>query len=167
MENRKPKINYIILAIILVVVLFACIYILRLYKIHKENDLSIAILSEYLGEIKIDELNDYLIDNPYVFIYTCFSDDENCRKVELDFKNTIVDYSLREHILYLNLKSIKDKYPSDYMSKIKEYFPGINVENIPAILVYTDRQLSQISYITSGDDVLKLLDMYEVNYHND
>ena len=153
--------------VILIVVVFACVYIIRLYKIHKENDLSIAILDQYLDEIKVNELGDYLLENPYVFIYTCFSDDEDCRKVELDFKEKIVNYGLREHILYLNLKNIKDEYPDNYDDKIKEYFPDINIENIPAVLVYIDGTLNKISYITNGDDVLKLLDTYEVHYHND
>lgn len=167
MKDKKPKINYIILAVVLLVTVFACIYVIRLYKIHKENDLNIAILGEYLNEIKINELNDYLVENPYVFIYSCFSDSEKCRQLELEFKEVIVANDLREHLLYLNLKEIKDENPNDYGDKIKEYLPMFNVENIPAILIYMEGNLSEIKYVTSTDDILKILDMYEVNYQND
>lgn len=167
MEQKKKNANYIILAVIIVVVIFACVYLVRMYKIHKENDLNIAILNEYLNEIKINELNDYLVENPDVFIYTCFSDSQKCRDLELQFKEYIVQYSLREHLLYLNLKTIKDDNKDSYESKIKEYFPTLNMENIPAILVYSNGKLSNITYISASDDVLKLLDTHGVNYSND
>lgn len=167
MNQKKKKINYIILAVITVVVIFACVYSIRLYKIHKENDLNIAILSEYLNEIKINELSDYLVETPDVFIYTCFSDSQKCRDFELEFKNYIVQYSLREHILYLNLKTIKDEYEENYQNKIKEYFHELNIENIPAVLIYSNGKLSKITPVIMPDDILKILDVYEVNYLND
>lgn len=167
MEQKKKKINYIILAVIIVAVIFACAYSIRLYKIHKENDLNIAILNEYLNEIKINELNDYLVENPDVFIYACFSDSQKCRDFELEFRNYTVQYSLREHILYLNLKTIKDEYKDDYEGKIKEYFRELNIENIPAVLIYSNGKLSKASPIYTPDDILKILDVHEVNYLND
>lgn len=167
MEQKKKRINYIILAVITVVVIFACVYSIRLYKIHKENDLNIAILSEYLNEIKINELSDYLVENPDVFIYVCFSDSQKCRDFELEFRDYIVQYNLREHILYLNLKTIKDEYKDTYEDKIKEYLQELNLENIPAILTYYNGKLSKVTPVIIPDDILKILDVHEVNYLND
>lgn len=167
MKEKKSKINYIILAAILVVIICACAYCVKLYKMHKENDLSVAILGEYLNEIKLKELNDFLTENPDAFIYTCFSDEQACREFELEFKEVIVKYNLRDHIVYLNLKDVRDEYKENYKEKVKEYITNLNVNDLPVILKYTDRELVEIKKISTTADVLKFLDTYEVNYLND
>lgn len=167
MKEKKIKINYIILTIILIVIASSCVYCVKLYKMHKESDLSVAILNEYLNEIKLNELNDFLTENPDAFIYTCFSDEQACREFELEFKEVIIKYNLRDHVVYLNLKDIRDEYKENYKEKVKEYINNLNVNDLPVILKYTEKELIEIKKISTPADVLKFLDTYEVNYLND
>ena len=159
MKNKNLKVNSVILGFLILITIFGCVYFLKSYKIHKEKDLNTPIMLDYLNEIKINELNEYTIENPNPILYVCSPNKENCREFEESFKKIIEKYDLREYILYLNANENKNE--------LQEKIPTLNEKDFPTILIYNNKEIIEISKIETTDDILKLLDKYEVNYLND
>lgn len=74
--KRIPLKNYFILGIILVSSIFIVLYINKLYLSTKNND---NILNGFIKEIKTQEIDNYIIENPNFIIY-------------LGYKNNVISH---------------------------------------------------------------------------
>ena len=80
--KRIPLKNYFILGIILVSSIFIVLYINKLYLSTKNND---NILNEFIKEIKTQEIDNYIIENPNFIIYLGYKNNDN-KSFEKKFK---------------------------------------------------------------------------------
>ena len=167
MNKKIPLLNYIIMVFIIIVVISVCYYAIKIYHLQKKDQLNSSILGQYLNEIKINELNDYILENEYVILYICSSEIEKCRNFENNIENYIQKLNLRENMLYLNIKTVKNEYKNNYLSKIKTYINDFDEEKIPQIVVYSQSNKVETKKIETFDDIKQILDKYEVNYLND
>ena len=109
-ERTIPIKNYLILGVILILTLGLVYYFYLWYINYEESKLNETIMDRYLEVINYNELNDYIIENRNAMIYTSVLEDNNIRKFEIKFKNTIVRNSLKEKLLYMDMTDIfKDK----------------------------------------------------------
>ena len=88
-ERNIPLKNYLILLLLMIVTIFIVFYLSSWYNTSKEYYQNNSILSEYLPELKTEEIDSFLIDNPEVVIYYASAKDENIKAFERDFKKLI------------------------------------------------------------------------------
>ncbi len=116
MKNRDiPLKNYIILLIISILTVILVLYLASWYNTSKEYYKNNSILSEYLSELKVDEIDSYLIDNPEIVIYYASAKDETIKEFEKEFKKLIQDNEISDEIIYID--SSKEEN-TDIISKI-------------------------------------------------
>lgn len=143
---RKYR-NYIILGAIAIITITCCIYALKWHAIYIKESGKVAIITNYIHELKETEFNNYISENPYTVIYYGATGDNNCRLFEEKFKNYIVDNNLRQLIVYVNVNNDLD------FGKV----PAIAVYNHTALVEFVaDRDLSI-------DRVKKILAKYNFN----
>ena len=83
--------NYFILGIIIASSIFIVLYINKLYLSTKNND---NILNGFIKEIKTQEIDNYIIENPNFIIYLGYKNNDN-KSFEKKFKksgNSIRDF---------------------------------------------------------------------------
>lgn len=171
-ERYIPTKNYILAAVIVVVIVFLTWYGFAWYNVLKENKVSTSYLVKekvISNEIKnLNEVEDIFSEAPTsYYVYISYTGSEEVYNMEKDLKKVIIDYNLNDSFYYLNITSIKkDK---DYIDKINEAFKleDKKITNVPTIIYCNDGKVVDI--ITRNDDNMmnvgdfqKLLDINKV-----
>lgn len=146
-----PLKNYIILGLVVLLTLGLVYYFYLWYITYEESKLNETIMDRYLEVINYNELNDYIVENRNVMIYTSVLEDNNIRKFEIKFKNIVVKNALKDKILYMDMTDIfKDKIK--YTELRNSYqINNYNITNVPCILVFKDAKLVDIYSIKDND----------------
>lgn len=145
-KNTERKIsikNYFILILIFTLGIIVTLYLCNVYKVYEESKRQIPIIRGTLSEIKPDELEHYISENPTAIIYMCVASDETCRNYEKDLRKLVKREELQEKLVYLNLSEINSKefiesLNSKYKYKVKM------TEKYPIIVMFEDGQITNI-----------------------
>jgi len=160
MKREVPRKNYLILTGIIIVTFILLYYFYMWYLTYEESKLNSPIMNRYLQVIKYNELDNYVLDNNYAYIYTGILEDEKIRKFEIEFKNLIKENSLKNKILYLNLTDIYNNKKELKEAKNKYTINNNNISNVPCILVFENGSLIDIYNIKDNNYDIDLIKNY-------
>ncbi len=113
---KIPFKNYITLIVLFLIVIFSYSWILKIYRVNKITQSS--VLTNNIAIISVNDLNDYIIENPNTIIYL-----PTLIKTNNEFENKFLELILNNHyeekIVYLNIggasyKKIKERIFTDY-----------------------------------------------------
>lgn len=123
MSTKTKKIeakNYIIVGLIVLITIIAVFYARSLYIMSKEYYNDNSIMLEVVKEVKQEELQNYLIENPKFVLYVSSGQNKDIKNFEKTFKTTIVKEEIEDQILYLNSDNIDKKSLKQDLEKIAE-----------------------------------------------
>lgn len=150
-EREIPLKNYLILGLTILLTLGLVYYIYLWYITYEESKLNETIMDRYLETINYNELNDYIAENRNAMIYISVLEDDNIRKFEIKFKNTVVKNSLKDKILYMDMTDVfKDKIKYTELRNTY-HVNNYNITNVPCILVFKEAKLVDIYSIKDND----------------
>lgn len=113
---KIPFKNYITLIVLFLIVIFSYSWVLKIYRVNKITQSS--VLTNNIAIISVNDLNDYIIENPNTIIYL-----PTLIKTNNEFENKFLELILNNHyeekIVYLNIggvsyKKIKERIFTDY-----------------------------------------------------
>ncbi len=164
----KPKKNYIILSLILMTTVMFLVYALKWNAVYKEEMSRGNIITKYIHEVKMEEFNNYIVDNPDSVVYFGKNNDEKSRKFENAFKKVIVDYHLEDRIVFVNVSELGEEdfdvkmdqlYGTEELRKKDQY-----LREIPALTIYQNAVLVNFKSGESlnKNNAVELLKQYDV-----
>jgi len=163
-ELRKvPQKNYVIVVIISIATMLILGYFAFWYKNNKEYYENNSIMSGYLAEIQedgiIDNLTNYLIDNPNTVLYMSFGNDASVKEFEYEFKVMIDEYNLSSQFIYIDLNLVNDK---NFISSIQNQFfdeklQNLNLEKQSNIFLFEEGKVVDVLY--SSEQTINLFDV--------
>lgn len=149
-ETFIPVKNYILAAVIVVVIIGLTWYAFAWYNVVQENKVSTSYLvQEKIISKEITDLNE--VNNIFseapdsYFVYISYTGDEQIYNMEKSLKSVIKSYNLSDNMYYLNVTSIKDE--KDYMNKINKAL-GLTdrkVVKVPTILYFEEGKLVEMT----------------------
>ena len=95
--------NYIYLALIILVSLLLLFYFYLWHLTYEEGKLNNPIMDKYLQVINYNELSNYITENKEAYVYVSILEDKEIRDFEKKFKTVIINKSLKDSMLYLDL----------------------------------------------------------------
>lgn len=137
-KERKIGIkNYLILALIFTAATTITLYLCNVYSVYEESKRQIPVIRGTLSEIKCEELQHYISENPTVMLYMCTASDMTCRNYEKDLKKYVEKEEMQDKIIYLNIteeesSTFADEFNKKYPSRLK-----LN-NNYPALVIFED-----------------------------
>ena len=134
-----PKKNYVYLGLIFILSLMVIYYCYMWYQSYKESLLQNSIMDDYLNVIHFNEVDDYIIENKNALVYVSVLGDEEINEFELNFVNTIADYSLRDVLLYMDVSSLDKSVVDNKFGNSSDY---------PFIVVYTNGKITDVYNIS-------------------
>lgn len=169
-KQNIPIKNYIILGILVVVTIFLTFYLSSWYKTSKEYKSQHSVVADLLSTIKIEDIDNYLIDNPNIVIYMASSKDNQIVDFENDFKNFVLKEEINDELVYLDTSTITSD--NDYQ-RVERFFSdklqkdNIKLVNKTNLLVVKDGKIFDIMYTSEKreiniEDVEQFLKIYEV-----
>ena len=127
----KEKTKKIILLIIICLFTIGILFItLKLNEQRKKEILSTSSIDGYLTEIKYDEVQTHIVEQPNSIIYISNSSDGLSRDFEKDFKKVIKKYNLENEIIYININNV------NIIDPVYQY--------APTLIFYSKGQISDI-----------------------
>ena len=102
-----PLKNYFILSIIIVITLLICAYFSSWYKTNEEANMKKGIMSEKLMQINLEELDNYILENPHKIIYLSSSVDDSLKSYENKIYKYISDNNLEGSFIYIDTTNIE------------------------------------------------------------
>ncbi|MBR2833713.1 MAG: hypothetical protein IKE75_04745 [Bacilli bacterium] len=97
-----PKKNYIILAVIVFLTIFAVFYVRNWYVMAREYNSDNSPMLKVINEINPDEISNYVLENPKFILYTSSGLNTNIKGFESKFKNYVLDRNMNDYMVYIN-----------------------------------------------------------------
>lgn len=171
-ERYIPTKNYVLAAVIVVVMIFLTWYGFTWYNVIKENKVATSYLVKekiISNEIQsLEEASDVFSETPTrYFVYISYTGSEEIYNMEKDLKKVINNYGLNDSIYYLNVTSLKEE--KNYLDKVNK---ALNLEDkkvtsVPTVVYFNDGKVVDI--IERNDDNMmnvgdfqKLLDVNNI-----
>lgn len=152
-----PKKNYIILLGLSIGTIILLVYISSLYKSYQLNKDKDYEIQTVLSTITIDDLDNYIQENPNVIIYISKSDNELIDIFEIDFKKYIKEKELSSEIVYLNTSNIaisdRDKIAAYFNDEFKRL--PLDLLDNSNLLLFKDGKIVDIMYLIKKDIDIK------------
>jgi hypothetical protein len=161
--------NHIILLVVSILTVIACIYALKWHAVYKEELLNSTIITDYINELKGEELKSYVTDNPLTIVYFGVKGNEDCRKFENELKKYIVNHNLHDVMVYVNLNNLSTEnfgtqFDSLYNTKVlRDENKYLN--KVPVIAVYN--HLTLIDFVSNDNLTIKRVDSLLSDYSFD
>ncbi len=154
MESREiPIKNYIILLIIVLSTVFITFHLANRYRIEKDYFVPVSPLYDVLYEVKIDELDNYFLENPNTVIYTVSDKDKD---FDNELKTFVINNNLTNDIVLINL--------SDGFDDINHIFKGMISEEL---LSYKEELFNHSNMFVIKDRVISDLLIPKTSNEND
>ncbi len=161
--------NYFIYFLVVLFTISLVIYLRSWYRSYLAYQLTIPVIDGYLHEIKYNELDNYILENPDFVLYMCTSNDKECRDYEREFRKIVRKYNLKDRIIYLNLTDhIKNKDNTllninlDISSMMNE---ELFFHSYPSISIFKEKKLHDLIIVNNSstlDEVVQFLEEYEI-----
>ncbi|MEI3529491.1 MAG: DUF6568 family protein [Bacilli bacterium] len=148
MKRNIPRKNYLIVVLMAIVVAALVLYLAKLYT-NSNIDQKHSLMSNYLSNVTIQELDNYLLENPNIIIYWADNEDLSNNRLENDLKKYLIEHDLQRNIIFINthdltvdeINNVADKYLN---SELKN--KNIKLETIPNLLWVEDGKIVDVLY---------------------
>ncbi len=146
MEKKQiPVKNYIILAIIIVSTVFITFHLAKKYNIEKDYYKEGSPLYKVLYELKIEELDNYLLENPNTVIYIVDGNYEETLVIDRVIKKIVLEKDLTNEIIVIdatnNMSIVAPKLNTILNEKLKSNKDLLEQTNI---LIVKERKIVDI-----------------------
>jgi hypothetical protein len=165
-KRTVPTKNYFILLLLLVGVVLSCMYITSWFRINQKQNLPKGVMASYLKELKIEEIADYVVENPSFILYVSESNDENITVVENKIKKYIEKQNISSNFVYLDVKDLDKEIIINELSKFGETKEHV-FEISPNIYYIKDGEISNILYHNernfNSKEAIKFIEKQDIN----
>lgn len=156
MNNRIiPKKNYVILFMLAIITIIVTLLLANKYNKNLQYNLSVNNNMSFLSQIKIDEIDNYIMDNPESIIYMSSSNNTKLDELEEKLKKYIISNNYNKNIVYLNAYELQEskfnKFKEKYFSEsIKN---NVTLNNQPNVFVIKNGIISNALYTNDSKDI--------------
>lgn len=150
--KKIPLKNYFILGIILASSIFIVLYINKLYISTKNND---NILNGFIKEIKTQEIDNYIIENPNFIIYLGYKNNDN-KSFEKKFKKLVTKYDLQRDIVFIDINQFNDVAFNEFCNK----YAGELLNKDSSLIIIDNQKVIDVLDITKENSDIELVKMF-------
>lgn len=148
MKRNIPRKNYLIVILMAIVVVTLVLYLAKLYT-NSKVDQKHSLMSDYLSNVTVQELDNYLLENPNIIIYWADNEDLSNKRLENDLKKYLIKHDLQRNFIFINtnglnedeIHKIADKYLN---SELKN--KNINLKIMPNLILVEDGKIVDVLY---------------------
>ena len=109
--REVPAKNYVILALMVVGVVAVSFILRSMYKSNDNVVYSSIVKDKVISEIQVDDLDNFIQENPDTVIYICDSTNKKTKKAEKKFRKIIIENNITQYVVYLEkTEDVKKKF---------------------------------------------------------
>lgn len=160
-ERVVPLKNYIILFFICLITIFVSLYLISKYReVLRDIDNEKMVLSSVLYSVKIEELDNYLLDNPNIMIYLYNQNIDS--KFEGELKDYLIEKQLKDDMVVINVS----KFKKNEYKKLEKLYSGNVLEKNPDtlnynnVIVVSERKINDMLYYQRKNITISDIDKF-------
>lgn len=96
-----PFKNYIVVLSMAIGVVIVCFILSSMYKSSGQKIYTSIVADKIISEIQLDDLDNFIQENPDTIIYICDSTKKKTKAIEKKFRKIIVDNNITKYVVYL------------------------------------------------------------------
>ena len=127
-------------------------YINKLYLSTKNND---NILNGFIKEIKTQEIDNYIIENPNFIIYLGYKNNDN-KSFEKKFKKLVTKYDLQKDIVFIDISQFNDETFNKFCKKYADKL----LKKDSSLIIVDNQKVIDVLDITKGNNDIELVKMF-------
>ena len=142
-EKNKKLVLYIVLCVLSLVAVFVCV---RTYDNYLDSLNSKSYISDYLSEVKYEDIDNHIVEVPNAIVYVSNSSNKKSTSFEKVFAKVIKKYNLENNITYINING----------AKIVDQL----YQNSPELVFYENgsvKEIVDVSSLNSENKIIKML----------
>lgn len=147
-----PFKNYVYYALLIIATVLLTIFISNAY-LNKSK--KVSEFYNYSNKITWKELDEFITENPDAIIYIGDKYDNTNETIEKKLKAKIEELNIKERIVFIDVNSKLINILN------AEYKVNININKLPAILLFNEKSLKSYYYINESFDVDHLINSEE------
>ena len=161
-----PNKNYIIVAVIFVITIGFMFFLKKWYISYQDYENTIPILSGVISEVRYNEIDNYLSDNPSVVIYMGDTKDSDCREFELELKELLENKQIKDRVIYYNVTDVKNK--KLLLKELNDKYVNNNkISSYPVVMIFEDGKVIDYKSKTASknlniSDINLLFNEYDI-----
>lgn len=172
MKKREiPQKNYFKLGAVLIATIAITFYWASWYNTTKEYRMNNSVIPTVIGEVTMEELDNYLLENPDIMIYFASSKDNDIKDFEDDFKKILVKEDLKNDFIYMDTSKIQNQ--EFYQSFAKKYYSKVlkskkvSLDIIPNVVLMEDGKVTDVMHLSKKEmieeDIKNFIKKHGVN----
>lgn len=115
--RKIPLKNYVVLGVILFVSIMVVVYVNGWLKQTKKQYTDNMVIFDFIKEIKVSEIDNYVIENPNFIIYISSKSNRDNIKFENDLEKFLADNDLQKDFIFINMDDFSNDSYSDFINK--------------------------------------------------
>lgn len=132
--RKVPKKNYFIFLLMVVCTIVIVFYSCEAYKSRNINKY-VSPMNLFITEIKVDDLENYIVENSTVVIYVSDKKDDTLKEREEKFKELLTEYNIQQYFVYLDMSYNTDGVIAKFEERYKD---KLDYEKLPILIVMLD-----------------------------
>lgn len=162
-ERVIPKKNYVIVLILAIATCLVLGYFVRWYRLREEGLQPASVVTQAITEINFDEIENYLLENPNVFIYVSNPQVENTQNFEKELRDYLKEEELQHRMVYLDLSKMTEQEQIQFSQEWLELDQVVEPNMIVIENGEKKDQLYRTATAITMNDVKTMINHYEVN----
>ena len=162
-ERVIPKKNYVIVLILAIATCLVLGYFVRWYRLREERLQPASVVTQAITEINFDEIDNYLLENPNVFIYVSNPQVENTQNFEKELRDYLKEEELQHRMVYLDLSKMTEEEGLQFSQEWLELDQVVEPNMIVIENGEKKDQLYRTATAITMNDVKTMINHYEVN----
>lgn len=151
--KKIPLKNYVILGVILIVSVIAVLYANNWLKETKKQYVDNTVIFDFIREVKVSEIDDYVVENPNFIVYLTSKSNRNNIKFENDLEKFLTDNDLQKEFVFINIDDFQSENYSNFINKY--YALNSSVTLTDSIIIFDEQKISDIFYDVSDGLTIK------------
>lgn len=143
-KKQIPIKNYIILGCLFVGTILLLLFVTEKYEQYVDYQKQTPIIEgTFTNNIRYEEIEHYITENPTSVLYMCTASNEVCRSYEKELKKLIIKEGLSNSITYLNLSDV-DPYQFVMEFNSRYHYKKELTTSYPAFVILKDNEVVDI-----------------------
>lgn len=156
--RKIPKKNYIIFLLMIVAVVVIVFYLCNAYNF-RMNYKYVSPMNSFITEIKVDDIENYIVENSLVVIYVSNKKDDTLKEREEKFKKLLTKYNIHQYFVYLDMSLDTELISKTFEDKYKN---KLDYDRLPILFVMIDGKIVDV-YYEEIYDTAKVTDFLKEN----
>ena len=158
MVRKIPFKNYIIISVILIISVAIVVYLANWYQTTNMYYKNISIIADFIKEVKVSEIDNYITENPDFVIYLANKNEILNVKFEKSLKKLITKNDLQKQFIFVDKSAFDNENFREFITKHGNDIEEFSLND--CIIIIDNQQIKDLIIINESFHDAKMVELF-------